>query len=251
VRGPRSGFENPARVRPPNRCSARVPCTDEVLTKHNPPNGAGGKSFSEAVAADLRRTGVLRSDLLLPVSSVAQRLGVSVATVHKAINEGRLRCHLLGCSRRISPGDLEGYIRAQAAREPPTDEDWRTVKDPAPLGGYRGTASTAGDPGAPVLSKGCEAMPSHARPWDAPASGSGPRGRRFESCLPDQQRPLIPKGCNLRGRRLLLHPPCCAPPAPHSAWQSVLRVSLYVRSPRGLRGWPQATALTQYAPGVR
>jgi excisionase family DNA binding protein len=95
----------------------------------NPPNGAYGKPFAEQVAADLRRTDLVRSDYLLPVSSVAQRLGVSVATVHKAINEGRLRCHLLGCVRRISPEDLDGYIRGQAARQPPTDEDWRTVKD--------------------------------------------------------------------------------------------------------------------------
>jgi hypothetical protein len=68
------------------------------------PNGAGGEPFQGQVAADLRRTKFeyLRPEDLLPVTAAAQLLGVNVATVHNAINAGKLRCHLVGCGRRTS-----------------------------------------------------------------------------------------------------------------------------------------------------
>ena len=95
----------------------------------NPPNGADGKPFAEQVAADLRRTEFLRPEDLLPVTAVAQRLGVSVATVHAAINAGKLRCHLFGAARRVLPEDLEAFVQSQTGRRPPVDEDWHTVGD--------------------------------------------------------------------------------------------------------------------------
>lgn len=61
------------------------------------------QSRSREVAADLRRTKFefLRPEDLLPVTAAAQLLGVSVGTVHNAINAGKLRCHLFGTARRV------------------------------------------------------------------------------------------------------------------------------------------------------
>jgi excisionase family DNA binding protein len=79
----------------------------------------------------LRRTEreFLRPEDLLPVTVAAQFLGVSAATVHKAINAGKLRCHLFGTARRVRPEDLEAYTLARASDRPPAGEDWRTVRD--------------------------------------------------------------------------------------------------------------------------
>lgn len=65
----------------------------------------------------------------LPVSAVAERLDVSVSTVHQAINSGELRWVLFGSVRRVRPGDLEAYVQSRSASRPPADEDWRTVVD--------------------------------------------------------------------------------------------------------------------------
>jgi excisionase family DNA binding protein len=95
------------------------------------PNGAGGEPFQGQVAADLRRTKfeLLRPEDLLPVTAAAQLLGVSVATVHNAINAGKLRYHLFGTARRVRPEDLDAYGKARVAERPPAGEDWRTVRD--------------------------------------------------------------------------------------------------------------------------
>jgi len=77
----------------------------------------------------LRRTEFLRPEHLLPVSAVAERLGVSVATVHAAINAGKLRWVLFGSVRRVRPEDLEAYVQSRSAARPPADEDLRTVAD--------------------------------------------------------------------------------------------------------------------------
>ena len=71
----------------------------------------------------------LRPEDLLPVTAAAQLLGVCVATVHNAINAGKLRCHLFGTARRVRPEDLDAYARARAAERPPAGEDWRTVRE--------------------------------------------------------------------------------------------------------------------------
>jgi len=79
----------------------------------------------------LRRTQFefLRPEDLLPVTAAAQFLGVCVATVHNAINAGKLPCHLFGTARRVRPEDLDAYARARAAESPPAGEDWRTIRD--------------------------------------------------------------------------------------------------------------------------
>ncbi len=63
------------------------------------------------------------------MTAAAEFLGVSVATVHNAINAGKLRCHLSGTARRVRPEDLDAYAQARAAERPPAGEDWRTVRD--------------------------------------------------------------------------------------------------------------------------
>ncbi len=88
-----------------------------------------GNASADRVAADLRRTEFLRPERLLPVSAVAERLGVSAATVHEAINAGKLRCVLFGSVRRVRPEDLEAYTRSRSSSRPPPDEDWCTVVD--------------------------------------------------------------------------------------------------------------------------
>jgi hypothetical protein len=89
----------------------------------NPLNGEVGNASAEQVAADLRRTEFLRPECLLPVSAVADRLGVSVSTVHEAFNAGRLRCILFGSVRRDRPEDLEAYVRSRA---PPAHRPTKT-----------------------------------------------------------------------------------------------------------------------------
>jgi excisionase family DNA binding protein len=95
----------------------------------DPPNGRDGNASADQVAADLRRTEFLRPEQLLPVSAVAKRLGVSVATVHAAINAGELRWVLFGSVRRVRPEDLEAYVQLRSAARPPADEAWCTVAD--------------------------------------------------------------------------------------------------------------------------
>lgn len=79
----------------------------------------------------MRRTDreFLRPELLLTVAEVAERLGVSLATVHNKISAGKLRAHLFGNQRRVRPEDLEAYLEAAEAERPPAGEDWRTVRD--------------------------------------------------------------------------------------------------------------------------
>jgi excisionase family DNA binding protein len=77
----------------------------------------------------LRRTEFLRPEHLLPVSAVAERLGVGVATVHAAINSAELRWVLFGSVRRVRPEDLEAYVQSRSVARPPADEDWCTVAD--------------------------------------------------------------------------------------------------------------------------
>ena len=71
----------------------------------------------------------MRPEYLLPVSAVAERLGVSESTVHAAINAGKLRWVLFGSVRRVRPEDLESYVQSQSAARPPANEDWCTVAD--------------------------------------------------------------------------------------------------------------------------
>jgi excisionase family DNA binding protein len=80
----------------------------------DPPNGTGGTASADRVAADLRRTEYLRPEGLLPVRAVAERLGLSAATVHNDINAGRLRWVLFGSVRRVRPEDLEEYARVRS-----------------------------------------------------------------------------------------------------------------------------------------
>jgi excisionase family DNA binding protein len=94
-----------------------------------PPNGRDGNASADQVAADLRRTEFLRPEHLLPVTAVAERLGVSVATVHAAINAGELRRVLFGSVRRVRPEDLDAYVQSRSALRPPPDEGWCTVAD--------------------------------------------------------------------------------------------------------------------------
>jgi excisionase family DNA binding protein len=75
------------------------------------------------IAAD----GVPAPEHLLPVSAVAGRIGVGVATVHQAINAGELRWVLFGSVRRVRPEDLEEYVQSRSASRPPADEDWCTA----------------------------------------------------------------------------------------------------------------------------
>jgi len=97
----------------------------------DPPNGTDGIASAERVAADLRRTEFefLRPEGLLPVAAVAKRLGVSAATVHEAINAGKLRSVLFGSVRRVRPADLEAYESSRSGSRPPSDEDWCTVAE--------------------------------------------------------------------------------------------------------------------------
>ncbi len=97
----------------------------------DPPNGTNGKGSAEEVAADLRRREFefLRPEGLLPVAAVAKRLGLSVATVHQAINAGKLRSVLFGSVRRVRPEDLEAYEQALSSSRPPAVEDWYTVAE--------------------------------------------------------------------------------------------------------------------------
>jgi excisionase family DNA binding protein len=50
---------------------------------------------------------------LLSVREVAQRLGVSTATVYALCQSGRLPCARVLNAFRISPADLEDYIEAK------------------------------------------------------------------------------------------------------------------------------------------
>jgi hypothetical protein len=54
---------------------------------------------------------------------------LSAATVHAAINAGKLRSVLFGSVRRVRPEDLEAYTQSLISSRPPTDEDWCTVAD--------------------------------------------------------------------------------------------------------------------------
>ncbi len=92
-------------------------------------DGADETASADQVAADLRRTELLRPECLLPVAAVAERLGLSPSTVHEAINAGKLRAVLFGSVRRIRPEDLDAYVRLRSASRPPADEDWCTVAD--------------------------------------------------------------------------------------------------------------------------
>lgn len=56
-------------------------------------------------------------------------LGVSVSTVHEAINARTLRAVLFGSVRRVRPEDLEAYMRSRSASRPPADEGLCTVAD--------------------------------------------------------------------------------------------------------------------------
>ncbi len=95
----------------------------------DPPNGTDGSASAERVAADLRRTEFLRPEGLLPVAAVANRLGLSAATVHAAINAGKLCGVLFGSVRRVRPEDLVAYEQSLSASRPPADEDWCTVAE--------------------------------------------------------------------------------------------------------------------------
>ena len=83
-----------------------------------------------------------------------------------------------------------------------------------PLGGFSGTPSTAGDSATSVLSKVCERVLAPAKLWTPAASGSGPRGRRFESCLPDHPRPWNHSG-NQNGSTAFF--PCGAADSPQAS----------------------------------
>jgi excisionase family DNA binding protein len=110
--------------------NTRVEATGAVETvSQNPTNGGNGNASADRVAANLRRLEFLRPECLLPVSAVAERLGVSAATVHEAINAGKLRFILFGSMRRVRPEDLDAYVQSQSASRPPADEDWYTVVD--------------------------------------------------------------------------------------------------------------------------
>jgi hypothetical protein len=54
---------------------------------------------------------------------------VSAATVHEAVNAGKLRSVLFGSVRRVRPEDLEAYEQSLQASRPPPDENWCTVAE--------------------------------------------------------------------------------------------------------------------------
>ena len=87
------------------------------------------KTRTDGILANHRRTEFLRPEGLLPVSAVAERLGVSVPTVHAAINAGELRWVLFGSVRRVRPEDLEAYVQSRSGARPPANEDWFKVAD--------------------------------------------------------------------------------------------------------------------------
>ncbi len=86
----------------------------------NPTNGTDGSAFAEQVAADLRRTDYLRPEALLPVRAVAQRLGLSAATVHNDVNAGKLRWVLFGSVRRVRLEDFEAYAKRRGLSSRPS-----------------------------------------------------------------------------------------------------------------------------------
>ncbi len=59
---------------------------------------------------------------------------------------------------------------------------------PAPLGASRGTPSTESDSTTPGVSRACDDVPSPPTGRTDSGAGPGPRGRRFESCLPDSMQ---------------------------------------------------------------
>ena len=61
------------------------------------------------------------------MSAVARYLGFGVNTVYRAINKGKLRCHIFGSERRVRPEDFEAFARVRTDEKPPPREDWRTV----------------------------------------------------------------------------------------------------------------------------
>lgn len=77
----------------------------------------------------MRRKEFLRPEGLLPVAAVAKRLGLSAATVHEAINAGKVRSVLFASVRRVRPEDLAAYEQSLNAAWPPAGEDWCTVAD--------------------------------------------------------------------------------------------------------------------------
>jgi len=48
---------------------------------------------------------------LLNIAAVANRLGVSTRTVRRLLDDGKLAFHRIGGSLRVSPSDLETYLR--------------------------------------------------------------------------------------------------------------------------------------------
>jgi excisionase family DNA binding protein len=105
----------------------RSPAVEDL--SRNVTNGADGQAFAEQVAADLRRKELLRPEDLLPVTAVAEFLGISVSTVHAAINAGKLPSHRFGAARRLRPEDVAAYAQARVESGPPADEGWCTVRE--------------------------------------------------------------------------------------------------------------------------
>lgn len=54
----------------------------------------------------------MNQDQLLKVTDVAERLSVSVTTVRRLIDKGKLQTVRIGRSVRIRPEDLEAYIES-------------------------------------------------------------------------------------------------------------------------------------------
>ena len=86
--------------------------TVESLPK-DPTNGRDGIASTEQVAAELRPTEFPRPEGLLPARIVAERLGLSVATVNNDSNARKLRCVLFGSVRRVLPEDFEAYAQVR------------------------------------------------------------------------------------------------------------------------------------------
>jgi len=77
----------------------------------------------------LRRPKLLRPEALLSTREVARGLGVCVATVHKIINEGKLRSDLFGAARRVRAEDVDAYKRQrEPTNRPPARTGWQSAK---------------------------------------------------------------------------------------------------------------------------
>lgn len=61
--------------------------------------------------------------LMLDIDGVAQRLGVSVATVRRIVKRGELRAYKIGGQLRFKEEEVEAYIDAQLVDPAELDDE--------------------------------------------------------------------------------------------------------------------------------